>query len=388
VRHARPHRLRASEPRLAPGLEPGETDVVFEEGKALAERLGDARSLAMLANLYVANLETGLGNSRRRGGPRYHDRAREARRLAKQTDDPGCASRSVSTGSTLYFAGDLPAALTFLDQTLDGAPADARVGTEMYLYSPVLWIRSFRGQLLSYLGRLTDAGVELREAVRSAADHGEIENRGGPRVLRDAQLGDGRPAAALVHARSAVEIAEASGSAFSRVLAYKALGLAHTLGGAWVDAVEILQASLRIALEAKANVLEEGSVRALLAEAHLGAGKRETARRLADDAVAAARRRGTPIYECQAQLARVTGLLETAGASAGRSIALGLARVRTLVEQTGARSYAPFVHERRAALARLRGEETVLARELAEARRQFLAIGATGHARRIDGARA
>jgi adenylate cyclase len=369
------------------GLPPGEADLVFEDGKALAERLGDTRSLAMLANLYVANLEAGMGHTRRSRARRYRDRAREAGRLARQTEDLGvrlavCVNRLYS----LFFAGSLRAALAFLDETLDQAPLDHRVGAEMYLYSPVLWIRSFRGQLLSYMGRPAEAESALREAVQSAATHGEHENRGwaeGFYVTHSWAVGNTE--AALVHARAAVEIADATGSAFSRVLGYKALGLAHTLDAAWSDAIQVLDTSLCIAREAKANVLEEASVLALLAEAHLGAGKPATARRLAEEAVAAARRRRTPVYECQAQLARAAALLEPGGASAGRAVGQALARARALIEETGARSYAPFVHEQRAALARLRGDWTRCRRELSEARRQFLAIGAAGHARRIDG---
>jgi hypothetical protein len=43
---------------------------------------------------------------------------------------------------------------------------------------------------------------------------------------------------------------------------------------------------------------------------------------------------------------------------------------------TGAKSYEPFLHVERAELARLSGEDTACQRELCEAHRLFLEIGA------------
>jgi tetratricopeptide (TPR) repeat protein len=257
----------------------------------------------------------------------------------------------------------------------------------MYLYSPWLWIKSFRGQLLSYMGRLSEAAAVLSDAIRAASRHGEFENRGWAEdfwVTQSWAAGDAE--AARHHARAAVEIAETTRSAFSRVLAYKALGVAHVLGGAWAEAIESLEPSLGIARDAKANLLEEASVLALLAEAHLGAGDAGRARLLADEAVTAARRRGTRMYECQAQLARAAVLVQLEGAGGARAVARALARAGTLVRETGARAYAPFVHEQRARLALLCGDGARWHRELAEARRHLRAAGAAGHVRRLDDA--
>jgi ATP/maltotriose-dependent transcriptional regulator MalT len=186
----------------------------------------------------------------------------------------------------------------------------------------------------------------------------------------------------------AVEIADNTGSAFSRVLAHKAMGIAHALGGAAPAAIHSLRASLAIVRDANANVLEEASVLTLLAEAHARAGDGEQALLLADEAVAAARRRGTRLYECQAQLARAAVLEHAAGAGAAGLIGQALARADALLRDTGARTYAPFVHERRAALARLRGDDMGWRRELTRARHEFGAAGATGHLRRLDEATA
>jgi hypothetical protein len=54
-----------------------------------------------------------------------------------------------------------------------------------------------------------------------------------------------------------------------------------------------------------------------------------------------------------------------------------------LVEATGARALAPFIHVERAALAQLLGDEAADERELREAQRLFAEMGATVRAERV-----
>jgi hypothetical protein len=54
-----------------------------------------------------------------------------------------------------------------------------------------------------------------------------------------------------------------------------------------------------------------------------------------------------------------------------------------IVANTGACGYEPFLRVEAARLARLRGDATSVASELAEASRQFRSMGADGHAERI-----
>jgi len=52
--------------------------------------------------------------------------------------------------------------------------------------------------------------------------------------------------------------------------------------------------------------------------------------------------------------------------------------------RNAARAYAPLIHVERAELARLLGDEAGYQRELREAHRLFVEMGATGHAERIE----
>jgi hypothetical protein len=64
-------------------------------------------------------------------------------------------------------------------------------------------------------------------------------------------------------------------------------------------------------------------------------------------------------------------------------VARTLAEASALIEETEARCREPIVHEITAELARVRGDEATCDRELREARRLFVEMGATGHAERM-----
>ena len=69
-------------------------------------------------------------------------------------------------------------------------------------------------------------------------------------------------------------------------------------------------------------------------------------------------------------------------ASAG-PIEAALARAVERIEEFGARAFLPQIHEERAELARLGGNEPARTRELRGAHRLYSEMGATGHAERL-----
>jgi hypothetical protein len=94
----------------------------------------------------------------------------------------------------------------------------------------------------------------------------------------------------------------------------------------------------------------------------------------ADEAVAVARGRGARVDECLALLVRG----KVRAASGARDGALAdLDATLTLVGEVGALTYEPFIREE---LGRLHADES----ELREAVRLYEAIGAAGHARRLE----
>ncbi len=108
-----------------------------------------------------------------------------------------------------------------------------------------------------------------------------------------------------------------------------------------------LEAALERALAAMRDrgihLLLAAELLQLLAEAHLGLGQQGRAREECGEAISAALRSGTPLYECDAQvvLARVL-LRDSASASeAAHEIGAALDRAAELINQTGAESRQP-----------------------------------------------
>jgi adenylate cyclase len=361
------------------GVSEEEAAVAFAEGKALAERSGDLRGLAHLSTTYAA--ARGLGGD----VEAYLYHSTEAARVADQTDDDGLKVGCRSTQAVaLWFAGRLPEAVKVAEQMLARTPDDPKLGADIFGFCPYIGAVWFRGWMVSHMGRSDEAEADLDRGLELARQHGDTENLGWVHTAYvELVANTGRAEAALGHARDAVEIAAKIGSPFSRVWAYEALGIAHILTDEWSNAVEALERALEIARDTHADLADEPSVLAYLAQAYLGLGDDSRAHETADEAVAVARRRGTKYFECAAHLARARVLLLTEGTTASDDIRAALSQAQTLVEETGGRSQQPFIHEAQANLARLTGDDATCQRELREAHRLFTEMGATGHAERL-----
>jgi hypothetical protein len=144
-----------------------------------------------------------------------------------------------------------------------------------------------------------------------------------------------------------------------------------------------LEGALAIGRDRQAGRRNEAMILPLLAEAHLAAGDPRAARETAERALTLARERGMRMAECAAQLAVGRTLLRSEGVRAQEAIDSALAEASSLVSETGAARYAPFIHLERAELARRVGEDTTRQRELSEAHRLFAEMGATARAERV-----
>jgi hypothetical protein len=149
----------------------------------------------------------------------------------------------------------------------------------------------------------------------------------------------------------------------------------NVLNGAWHDALEVLGTALTIERERRLQSWGSG-VLAAMAAAHLGIGDFARALTLAEEAIAVSRRSGARLREFSALLTRMRALRETQGLQATREIEAALAEADAWLEMSGAKSYAPFLCVERAEFARLSGDEATRQRELREAHRLFLEIGA------------
>jgi hypothetical protein len=158
-------------------------------------------------------------------------------------------------------------------------------------------------------------------------------------------------------------------------VSYLGLGTANVLDGAWHEALEVLGTALKIGRERRISI-SEGGVLGAMAAAHLGIGDFTKALALAEEAIAVSRQRGSRMWEFQALVTRIRALRESRGLQATSEIEATLAEADAWLEMSGAKSYEPFLYVERAELAKLTGDDVTRQRELREAHRLFLEIGA------------
>jgi tetratricopeptide (TPR) repeat protein len=225
-----------------------------------------------------------------------------------------------------------------------------------------------RARVLFLLGRHAEAAPAIDEAIEI---DNEVDSAGGVvwRMMRidlAAFRGDGAAAMRDATALSGRGRAE---SAHDPRVAAAATGIAQLAAGAWADALESFD---------RAESFGYGSefVRHRRAEALLGLGQLEEARRLALTSAADFASREMPMHELPAQLVLARVLRRADGAPARDAIEAVLARAEALIAQTGAALYSPELHRERAALAKLLGDLAAHARELSEALRLYAQMGA------------
>ena len=119
---------------------------------------------------------------------------------------------------------------------------------------------------------------------------------------------------------------------------------------------------------------------ARLAEAHLGRGDAKTALETAEEGREIGHSRGQQLGELGSEIVRARALVRLGSLDAGEA---ALAAAAALVEGTGAGSRTPFLHLARAELAAARDDPAARERELREAQRLFVAMGAPIRAEQV-----
>jgi len=357
-----------------------EADTLFAEGIDLAERLGHPEPRVMLLCAY--GLVKGQAGAIEEAFTHYSEAVRFAdesgndvlRSLARGQLAPALAGRGCLR-EALAMGGEM--------ETLCGGDPDA--GAQLLGFSPYAMTLVYRGFVLALLGRLAEAAQVLERAIALAQVRRE------PELLITAHLYSaswcgfaGDTARASQHAHRAVELAEAATAKLTSLASAVALGRAHLWNEQWPDAAATLEQTLSEMRARKAMLHVEAIVLADLAQALVALGDCGRARVLADEAVSTAQARRI-FSEVPALLARAYVLRLSDGAQAAAAIEADLRQAMAVVERTDARVYTPPIHVERAELARLLGDETTYQRELREAHRLFVEMGATGHAERIEG---
>jgi adenylate cyclase len=354
------------------GMPDDEAEVLFAEARAQAERAGDLHSLALLVAAY-SGIKQGQGDV-----PGFIALAFESLRVAEQTRDPiltGTMYDSVIWGHALR--GRFGEAEKSHTKAVTLLGEDPTVGIDLWGMSSLLSVTHVWAYVLVWMGRFSEAERELRRVREVAKQLRQLDMLCWleAATVYLARLGRNivHP---LEHACNAIELAEKVGNALTRVIASWTAGMAQGLAEDWPASIAALENGLTQARGRRAWLIGEPWLLLSLAESYLGAGDADLARARAEEALTLARQRETPMLEIDAQLVLVRVLRCTEGLIARTAIETALERALSLAADTGARAFEPHVYVERAALAQLAGDEVTHHRELREAHRVFLEIGA------------
>jgi class 3 adenylate cyclase/tetratricopeptide (TPR) repeat protein len=256
------------------------------------------------------------------------------------------ADPSVSTMLQVFlcqaygYAGKLREALQASDTALRHI-ADIQKSHEALLgFNVERWLESLRARLLVRMGSFATAKQGIDRLISSEKDRPDpavqfIPHLAGVELAwltHDQKLAD-------FHSLRIDEIAASSGIPYVAVYAAACRGLALSLAGDHVAAIQKLESAIRLATEAFAGLEYESEMLAYLAELHLRSNSPTAAFRVAERGVAVATDRRSRLAECRATLV----LAQVLGAAnlhhpdyQAREL---LARGRRLIEETGASAY-------------------------------------------------
>ena len=343
----------------------------YREGRALAERVDDAKLVAGMAFAF------GTANVFRGAIREGFDVYLEAVRLAAQTGDSALEAACLSAPARLlHWLGPLNEGFRLVDRMVEQCAGDEELGVETLGYGVLGYQCLVRSELLALMG-------EPAEARRWADDGVEIHRRRSEpefvawtlTAYADIAHDHTQAQDALAGAQEAMRITEELGNIAVHVAATRALGVAQIALERFDEAANTLAAALAEARGRGVGLFEESTLLAHLASAHLGTSNVEDALQVADEAVEVARRQGAKVVECFARLIRARA--RRTSERHPQPALDDLDRALALAAETGAVAHEPFLHEE---LGRLRNDDQALA----EALRLYRRIGATGHARRLE----
>jgi tetratricopeptide (TPR) repeat protein len=281
-------------------------------------------------------------------------------------------------------AGRLSESLVRAEEAIELCQRDPDAGADLVGYSPALFLLGVRGSFFTAMGRYSEAQRDLDRALALARERHELL----PEMLAQGMRVElchavGEAHGAVARAQEALNLAEKMANQAGRTFSYHRLGIAYALEGEWTHALDALGQALAIAREHNTGGQFEAEILARLAGVHQELGHTRKARGAADEAIGVARRDGAKLGEIQACIALARALLNAGDANLRGDIESTLESAMSLVDETGAESHRARIHEARAELGRLVGDEEARQRGLREAHRLYTEMGATGHAERV-----
>jgi class 3 adenylate cyclase/tetratricopeptide (TPR) repeat protein len=361
------------------GMSEEELNVALAETERLAERTGDLRPrIAGLSSFAVFKTFAG-------GVAEGATLSKEALRLAEQQGSEDLiANTRIGLCINHFLAGRPRESLQEADEILKTRRSDASNEADSLGYSPVALAHVMRAFSLVFRAEWNEAEAAIHEALRLAREANNlfIEQNSYFALSQRAILA-GEAATAVSHARHCVELGEATGSVILRTNSNVILGASLTSHGLLQEGQAALERALDLIHNNGGPAVMEPLALANLSACTLAQGDQNTAVEFAEKALALARAQETRRAIIEAQLARARATRALLSEAARDEVAEALDDAERVVDETGANAYRPAIHEERAALAQILGDEPTRMRELREAHRLYGHIGAEAHAGRV-----
>lgn len=260
--------------------------------------------------------------------------------LSRSTDPSVRTMLQVFLCQAYGYAGRLREALQASDTALRHISEIKKSHEALLGFNVERWVESLRARLLVRTGSFDAARQGIERLISSEKEHPDpavqfIPHLAGVELAwltHDQKLAD-------FHSLRIDQIGTSSGIPYVAVYAATCRGLALSLSGDHVAAIQKLEAAIRLATEAFAGLEYESDMLAFLAELHLRANSPTAAFRVAERSLAVASERHSRLAECRATL-----ILAQVASTAGlhhpdyRTNDL-LDRARRLIEETGALPY-------------------------------------------------
>jgi class 3 adenylate cyclase/tetratricopeptide (TPR) repeat protein len=329
------------------GMEERDARLLFEEGRSVAERLGDESGHAFLLTSYGRSC--GLAGD----VAEYLRCAERAAELAARSDDATLAFEMSSVlAHALLSVGRLGAARTIARRSLvqlDRDPALARILSRST--APV-FCRFWWALASAYIGETAEARRALEAVLADPEEGGLAALYGTHGFLCEVLRWDGDLDGALAHGLRATELAAERGSPLTRVEAGVFLGTAALASGDAEAATDLVTAALALARSRRAALGYEPRLLATLAEAKAEAGDPAAARAiLAEARELVARGRGFRLGACDVALAEVR-VLWSEGDRDTADLERAGDRARAIAGEIGAGVYLESLERERARIVR------------------------------------
>ena len=325
------------------GIEEREARDLFDDARAVAERLQDRGGQAFLLTSY--------GRLRGFAGDvaQYLACSERAAELAEASDDAVLEfeMRSVLAHAQLA-VGRLASARTIAEHALTELARVAGLREAVGRSTAPALCRTWWALASVYLGHAAEAQAALEALLAEESDSGLQALYGTHGFLCEVLRLRGDVPGALVHGRRAVALAEERGSAFSRVETAAFLGAAELADGNVAAATRLLSSALALARKWRTALWYEPRILAVLAEARLAAGEHSAARALLSEArESIGRGRGWRLSACDVGLAHVR-LLASEPDLDRAAVARALEAVDALATEMAADAYRRMVDVERA----------------------------------------